>query len=278
VADLDVTASKDATPSTILETDPDVPLTVTLGATDGDSTASAEVVTISDTTAEFWDAFAFTSLGTVTRPAGADRARVDVQLDGEVDWGLWDAVSAPATPALPAAAASEPERITGIRVVFDNADGRPFSATVPAADWAATVTYTVTLRAGAVFPGDVTNQVDVLAEHDGLPASAADTGITILLSTGTPRIDARKEVDAGGMKEVQPGEPYPWTLQVTNTGTSFITVNEIVDEMGPSLRYDGSAPSYDNTAAPGMPSSGITVSQASASNLTFAFPADAVLA
>src|SRR5690606_27902599 len=107
---------------------------------------------------------------------------------------------------------------------------------------------------------------------------AADTGITILLSTGTPRIDVRKEVEAGGMKEVQPGEPYPWTLQVTNTGTSFITVNEIVDEMGPSLRYDGSAPSYDNTAAPGMPSSGITVSQTSASNLTFAFPADAVLA
>ncbi|HTN59598.1 MAG TPA: hypothetical protein VL043_15150, partial [Protaetiibacter sp.] len=275
---LDVTASKDATPSTILETDPDVPLTVTLGATDGDSTASAEVVTISDTTAEFWDAFAFTSLGTVTRPAGADRARVDVQLDGEVDWVLGDAVSAPATPALPAAAASEPERITGIRVVFDNADGRPFSATVPAADWAATVTYTVTLRAGAVFPGDVTNQVDVLAEHDGLPASAADTGITILLSTGTPRIDVRKEVDAGGIKEVQPGEPYPWTLQVTNTGTSFITVNEIVDEMGPSLRYDGSASAYDNTDAPGMPSSGIAVSQSAASNLTFAFPADAVLA
>src|SRR5690606_23921776 len=96
------------------------------------------------------------------RPAGADRARVDVQLDGVTAWVLGDAVSAPAAPALPAAAASEPERITGIRVVFDNADGRPFSATVPAADWAATVTYTVTL-----------------------PASAADTGITILFSTGT---------------------------------------------------------------------------------------------
>src|SRR5690606_14825200 len=187
-------------------------------------------------------------------------------------------VSAPATPALPAAVASEPERITGIRVVFDNADGRPFSATVPAADWAATLTYTVTLRAGAVFPGDVTNQVDVVAEHDGLPAAVADTDITIQLSTGTPRIDVRKEVDAGGTKEVQPGEPYPWTLQVTNTGTSFITVNELVDEMGPSLRYDGSAPAYDNTDAPGMPSSGITVSQSAASNLTFTFPADAVLA
>src|SRR5690606_19116722 len=42
-AGLDVTASKDVSPSTILETDRDVPVTVTLGATDGDSTASAEV-------------------------------------------------------------------------------------------------------------------------------------------------------------------------------------------------------------------------------------------
>src|SRR5690606_37724689 len=144
---------------------------------------------------------------------------------------------------------------------------------VPAADWAATLSYTVTLRAGAVFPGDVTNQVDVLAEHDGLPAAAADTGITIQLSTGTPRIDVRKEVDAGGIKEVQPGEPYPWTLQVTNTGTSFITVNEIVDERGPSLRYDGAAPAYDNTDAGGRPAPGITVRHGTGRHLPIPSPA-----
>src|SRR5690606_31582657 len=82
-AGLDVTASKSMSASMILETNPDVPITVTLGATDGTSTASAEVVTITDTTPEFWGAFELTSLGAITWPAGADRARVDVQLDGD---------------------------------------------------------------------------------------------------------------------------------------------------------------------------------------------------
>src|SRR5690606_7619828 len=137
---------------------------------------------------------------------------------------------------------------------------------------------TVTLRAGALCPSSVVNTVEAIAQHTGLPSAADADTATITMSTGTPRIDVRKEVDAGGTKDVQPGESYPWTLQVTNTGTSFIEVNEIVDEMGPSLRYDGSAPAFDNTSAPTMPATGIALTQSSASNLTFAFPADAVLA
>ena len=278
-AGLDMTASKDVSPSTILETDRDVPVTVTLGATDGDSTASAEVVTISDTTPAFWEAFELTSIGTVTRPVGADRARIDVLLDGGTTWVVGDPVAAPAEPVLPASVTpADLGRITGIRYVFDNEPSRPFSATVPSADWTAGAVFTVTLRADATFPSSIVNVVDVLAEHDGLPAAEADASATITLSTGTPRIDVRKEVDAGGTKQVQPGESYPWTLQVTNTGTSFITVNEIVDDLGPSLRYDGSAPSFDTTNAPTMPATGITVTQSSASNLTFTFPSGAVLA
>src|SRR5690606_16125295 len=65
-AGLDVTASKSLSASTILETNPDVPIKVTLGASDGASTASAEVVTITDTTPEFWDAFELTAVGAIT--------------------------------------------------------------------------------------------------------------------------------------------------------------------------------------------------------------------
>lgn len=278
-AGLDVTASKSVSPSTILETNPTVPVTVTLGATDGTSTASAEVVTISDTTAEFWEAFELTSIGTVTRPVGADRARIDVQLDGGSSWVAGDPVAAPDQPTLPASVTSaDLARVTGIRYVFDNDPSRPFSATVPSADWSAGAVFTATLRAGATFPGSVVNSVDARSEHDGLPAADDATGATITMSTGTPRIDVRKEVDAGGTKQVQPGESYPWTLQVTNTGTSYITVNEIVDDLGPSLRYDGSAPAYDNANAATMPDTGITVTQSGASNLTFAFPSGSVLA
>ncbi|PZQ90398.1 MAG: hypothetical protein DI534_04075 [Leifsonia xyli] len=278
-ARLDVTASKSVSPATILETNPDVPVTVTLGASDGASTASAERVTISDTTAGFWSAFAFDALGAVTRPAGADRARVDVQLDGGSTWFAGTPVASPADPALPSSlTAADLERITGIRYVFDNDPLRPFSATSPSADWTANAVFTAKLRSGAAFPSSVVNRVDALAEHSDLPAADADADATIAMSTGTARIDVRKEVVAGGTKEVQPGESYPWTLQVTNTGTSFITVNEIVDDLGPSLRYDGTAPAYDNTAAPTMPDTGVTVTQSDPSNLTFTFPAGSVLA
>src|SRR5690606_7223736 len=163
---LDVTASKSRSASMILETNPDVPITVTLGATDGTSTASAEVVTITDTTPEFWDTFELTAVGAITWPAGADRARVDVQLDGDAAWVLGDAVAAPAAPALPASVTSaDLERVTGIRYVFDTASGLPFSATVPAADWSASAAFTVTLRAGATFPSSVVNTVEATASH-----------------------------------------------------------------------------------------------------------------
>src|SRR5690606_20289578 len=185
-----------------------------------------------------------------------------------------DPVAAPAQPVLPAAVTpADLGRVTGIRYVFDNDPSRPFSATVPSADWTAGAVFTVTLRVGATFPGSVVNVVDVLAEHDGLSSADADADATITLSTGTPRIDVRKEVEAGGTKQVQPGESYPWTLQVTNTGTSFITVNEIVDERGPSLRYDGAAPAYDNTDAGGRPAPGITVRHGTGRHLPIPSPA-----
>lgn len=278
-AGLDVVASKDISPSTIVETNPDVPVAVTLGATDGSATAAPHTVTISDTDPEFWESFEFVSLGSVTRPAGADLARIDVQLEGDTTWIEGTAVAAPANPALPGALTlpDDLERIVGIRYVFSNDPARPFSATVPSADWSAQAVFTVHLRDGVAFPGSVDNMVDVLAAHPGLPAAtdSADDGVT--LTTGTPRIDVQKEPVTGGPKIVEPGVSYPWTLEFENAGTAYFNVEEVFDDLGPSLRYDGSEVLYESNGV-AMPTTGIAMSQAAGDEMTFTFPAGAILA
>ena len=278
-ARLDVTASKQLSPATILETNPGVPVTVTLRGTDGTATAAAESVTIADTDADFWNQFEFVALGAVTRPAGADFARVDVQLDGGSIWIQGAATTAPTAPTLAGSLTlpDDLDRITGIRYVFSNDPVRPFSATAPSADWTAEAVFTVRLRDGAEFPGFAENTVSVTAEHRGLPLAVAAATDSINLSTGIPRIDVQKESITGGPKIVEPGVVYPWTLEFENVGTAFYTVNEVFDNLGPYLRYDGSAVLYE-TNGTAMPTSGITVSQAAADGITFTFPPGAVLA
>ncbi|MGE3619524.1 MAG: DUF5979 domain-containing protein [Acidimicrobiia bacterium] len=271
-AGLDVTASKSITPTTILETDPDVPVTVTLGATDGTSTLAAETATITDTDPEFWAAFALTGLGAVTRPAGADLVRVDVQVDGDPTWveGVADPVA-----SLPAEV-TDLATVTGIRFVFLNEPSRPFSATAPSADWTAQAVLGVVLRDGVEFPGQVDDTVEVEATHTGYPPATDEATAGVELSTGTPRIDVQKEPITGGPKIVEPGVSTPWTLRFTNVGTSYFQVERVVDDLGPWLRYDGSAPIYESDGE--LPTEGITIAQAAADDLTFTFPAGSRMA
>jgi hypothetical protein len=276
---LDVTASKDLAPSEILETDPSVPVTVTLGATDGDATAAPEIVTLTDTTEQFWQSFELTALGDVTRPVGADIARVDVQLDGSSTWTQGTPVAAPADPSLPGSLTlpADLERITGVRYAFFNDPEAPFSATAPSADWSAEAVFTVRLREDAEFPGSVDNTVEAVADHSGLPAVGDSDADSITLSSGTARIDVQKEAVTGGPGIVEPGVSYPWTLEFTNTGSAFIPVNSVLDDLGPNLRYDGTAPIYETDAAQ-MPTTGINVTQSTAEELDFTFPDGAILA
>ncbi|MDQ7991217.1 MAG: DUF5979 domain-containing protein [Propionicimonas sp.] len=266
-AGLDVTASKSLSPGTILEADPGVPVTVTLGATDGTSSVAAESATITDADSGFWAAFRFAELDSVTQPTGADRTRVDVQVDGGPGWVQGVAASVAALPD-----GIDPDAITGIRFVFTRADGRPFSATAPSRDWSASAVFTVELRDGVAFPGAVTNDITTEATHRGYPAVDSSAAAGVTLSTGTPRLDVRKDPGVNP-KVVEPGVSVPWTLTFTNAGTSYLRVNQIVDDLGPWLRYDGEEPVFASSGA--LPTTGITTSQSGPDNITFTFPADA---
>jgi uncharacterized repeat protein (TIGR01451 family) len=264
---LDVTASKSITPETILEADPGTPVTVALGATDGDSTIAAETATIADTDADFWKSFQFSGLGKVTPPAGADLVRVDVQLGSSA----WVEGAAAAKAALPASvSAADYESITGIRFVFSNSSNAPFSATAPSADWNAAAAFTATLRSGVTFPAAVDNETVATATHTGRPdvTDTATDGVT--LGSGSTQLDVTKGV---GSHVVEPGIVSPWTLTVRNTGTGFVDIERVVDTLPATLLWDGEKPTLSESRPGILPATGITTTfEASSGDLSVDWP------
>jgi uncharacterized repeat protein (TIGR01451 family) len=269
---LDTTATKTITPAVLLERDRDSDVRVRLQGTDGAATASADTVTLTDETPGFWDAVTLVSLGAVTLPAGADRVRVDVLVDG-----AWVLGTPGAVAALPAA---ELDEVTGIRLVFDRADGGLLSTTAVPADWTTAAEFTVmvrdTFRSGGdvAFPANLENELVVESSRDdGVYASvSADDPATLQLSLGSFSMDVVKSTP-DNQHTVDPASSGLWSLEFTNTGTGFLTVDRLVDELPSHLAYDGIEPSYA-TSAGGILSTDVTLTE-SGDDLVFTWPGDA---
>jgi hypothetical protein len=248
---------------------------VRLGASDGTATAPASTVTITDVDEEFWDSFDLTGLGAVALPAGADRVRVSVQLGGTSAW-----VDGPAgaTAALPAVSLAD---VTGIRFVFDRADGGLLSRSAPAADWSASATLAVRLRDATrtaatpvAFPGTIDNRVVAVSSRtDGAFPSATDDATDVFtLQTGSRQIDVSKSPE-GNVHTVYPGTVVPWTLTFTNTGTGYLTVSTLTDQLPTHLSFDFENPAFA-TSAGGSLSTDVEYSYDEATRaLTFDWPA-----
>lgn len=272
--ELDVTAAKDITVATVLERDrATATLQVALSATDGASTAPTHRVTVTDDDARFWDAATLTGLGAVTLPAGADRVRADVLVDGG-----WVLGSAGAVATLPAVDLGE---VTGIRFVFDRADGGLFSATSIPADWSTTVVFTAKLRdiqrggGSIVFPSSVPNAVDVESRRTDpieifTPATATASDI-IALATGTFGLDVAKDPQ-GGIHTHRAGDAVEWTLALRNTGTGYLTLEELVDSLPPHLTFAGEEPAYAGSAGGTLSTTPTLTSDAATGALRFTWP------
>lgn len=284
-ASLAVTAAKSATVTSILEANRTADSTVTLTATQGTSTASPTRVTLEDTASAFWNAFELRSLGTISRPAGADRARVDVQLDGGSDWTLGTAA---ASPVLPAGVTAS--RVTGLRVVFFRADGGIFSVTSPAASWTGSAAFTVRLRAtyrdsgtAIAFPSSVsdfvTNTVTTTAEHPTLGTATATATRVFRLDPGTFKVDVEKRAP---VPTTPAGETLDFSLIVKNTGTGYLD-NPVVTDQLPldgALLFDPTSEVLVATSSGGiLPTTGVTVSHDPATaRVTVRWPAGSRLA
>lgn len=275
-ARLEATATKTITPATITEPQRNQTVTVRLTGTDGTSTASPQTVTFADTDTTFWSSFRLLALGAITLPDGADRVRVDVTTSAGPDWVL----GTPGTTAtLPAV--TDLTTVTGVRYVFFRADGSVLSQTLPAADWSGSATFTVQLRDSVTFPASaggpastVANTATVTATRTGLTDATANATATATLTPGTARLDVRKDPEPTNHL-TEPGVSVPWTLQLSNTGTGYLDVSTVVDNLGPYLRWDGVTPVITTSAGGTLPTTGVTVTTSGLSGLTLTFPSTA---
>ncbi len=286
-ATLNVSTTKTLSAASILEANRTTDITSTLAAAYNGSTASTREVVIEDTGAQFWDHFAFRSLGSVTKPFGADRVRVDVQLNGSSSWTLGTSASAAALPSGVTAS-----QITGIRFVFTKASGAVFSNLAPADSWTASAVMTVRLRDAlrssgtpVIWPSTVTAPVNATSTNDDYPVATANNSTSILLDPGTFKIDV---VKTPSVATTPAGETIDFTLTFKNTGTGFIDNPVLIDQLpidagllgGGPLLYDPTSEILYSTSSGGiLPLLGQTVAyDDSLRRITITWPAGSRLA
>lgn len=274
---VNITPTKSITPATLVEPSKASPVTVTLGANQGSdprSTLSPAKVVIEDQadSVEFWNTFDFVALGAVTLPAGADRVQVSVY-----DGTAWVSGPSAATATLPAV---DPSAVQGIRFTFTRADGTLFSKTLPAANWAATAAFTVTVRdvyrdsgADVVFDHSIANtQSSQSLRPDGNDSEVKTATDDITLSPGTHQLAVNKLAN-GGNRLVTVGDPVPFDLTLRNTGTGFLDLTNVTDTLPAELIVrDNPAPVY--TKQPdGLLSTDVTLAVSEdGRTLTFTWP------
>ncbi|PRB18275.1 DUF5979 domain-containing protein [Microbacterium sp. MYb62] len=271
---LDVTLAKTIDPDAVLETELADPVTVTLDATDGASTVATQQVTITDADTGFWNAAQLApdpALNAVL-PAGADQVRIDVLVGS-----TWVEGAFGATAALPAGV--DPASVVGIRAVFRNAAGEVFSRNDPPDDWTAQLAFDVvvltTQRDGTplALPSTLPNTATaVSARLDGLYAPADDEGdATLAIDPGTHQLDVVKS-QPGTSHVVSIGASLPWTLQFTNTGTGYVTIDQLVDTLPEYLDWDFSPPTYQTSAGGTLSTDVSALIDDTGKNVTFTWP------
>ncbi len=280
---IDVVPSKTVDPDELPEPQRDDPVTVTLGATSGDSTLPSVDVTLEDQalSPDFWNSFDFIGLGAIAAPDGADQVQVDVYGPfGDGDELTW-AAGTPSpldSPTLAVDEAQYPD-VQGIRFTFSKADGTVFSTTLPAPAWSADATFEVQLRdeyrdgsGPTPVEGSVENTVTV--QNNGQLASSDEetAPAEINLSTGTHDIEVNKLANEG-THFATPGTPIPWRLQFQNTGTGYLTVDQLQDTLPEDLVYlPNPAPTY-TAQEDGLLSEDVTLTQ-DGQDLIFTWPDD----
>lgn len=274
---LDVAANKVITPSVLLEADRTDPVTATLSANQGTASVATNQVTLSDTDSDFWNTFALTGLSAadVSLPSGADQVRVDVQLNGGSSWTNGAFAPAAALPSVPL-----PD-VTGIRFVFNRADGEIFSRSAVPADWTATAVLHLELldehRDGSPigFPSSVEDTVDAESRRYEDPEvyrpATAQASDDIALATGDFGLDVAK-TPAGNIHSVTAGEPNLWTLEFSNTGTGLVTVDRLVDTIPTHLSWDGVEPTYATSSGGLLSTDVVATYDQNARELVFTWP------
>ena len=256
--------------TTIYEAAPQAPVTVTLTATPGTSTAPLKSLRIEDTTAAFWQKFEFVSFGTGTNPTDANQRTQFVTIDG-TNWTKFSDFT------------GDLATIIGVRTIFDRADAGffPLGATSWSSSWGtATMPFTVKLRADATIDWATQarepNTASTLAMRSATETAGdtASSGVNFSTGSNAIRVIKRAPRDTGN-HQVNPLDSLEWTLSFTNTGSSLLPIDSVVDNLPAALRWDGEAVSFESSRTDGITVDPalVTVTQATdGSSLTFDWP------
>ena len=232
------------TNKTVFESDPESPVRVELVAQPDGSTAPLDTLTIQDTTKGFWDRFELVSFEDPALPKGADRATVQVLVDGQ--WQNY------------ADFTGDPATIRGAGVVFDRADARVFPSGITSwnASWSsARLAFDVRLRDGQAVnwkQDSVKNVATVVAKNTKYGTADASADDDVRFSPGEHKLKVEKRApNDTTTHQVEALASAPWKLVFTNTGTSILPITKVTDALPSSLTWDGVAPTAESVSTTG---------------------------
>ncbi|MFW6774020.1 DUF5979 domain-containing protein [Nocardioides sp. CPCC 205120] len=240
--------NKSIAPSSLVAPIPGVPaqtadLRLTVANT---GNLSASRLQVTDADADFFDAVDVVRVESVTRPAGADRVRIDaLTADGWVE-GTPTGGNGP----FPLPSGIEADEVVGLRATFSHSSGEarltPCEGTPTPGSCTGAVVIEVqarqTLRsdAGTPVPDTLVNTAtagyETALQAPGTLAPLDPVEATLVFTEGSPQLDVDKTPDSA----IAPGEPAPFRLTVTNSGTSDLPGLVVQDLMPAGLAFDES--------------------------------------
>ncbi|MFC4335090.1 DUF5979 domain-containing protein [Salininema proteolyticum] len=274
--DISVEAGKSFDPDAITEPSAG-PVTMTVTGKPGGTTRT-NLMTLTDDEPRLWNQYDFSGFGDFSFTAPIDRVRVDAYTGGTftegpggvtVTGGSWTEGTPGTELALPDGVAEGD--VQGLRFTFTRADGAIWeNPNDPLQAVPVELTRRDALRSGGPVlpdlesndpapgetdPGVATNTVQALAEGavtvDGQPVSATDEAEAAVLyrhaRNGVAVVKLADGSSDGGVKP--PGQSFPYTLQVTNTGDRAI-VDPVVTDVLP-VDADGEQLMFDPEENPG---------------------------
>lgn len=217
---------------------------------------------VEDTDTAFFDTVDVTGTIRVNFPPSANRVQVDACTGTCAPGDFVNGTpTASQTPTLPAGVA--PADVRGIRITFTVNDGSftikpgtnfPTSGACTSASVCVTVIPRATLHSDPATPTPDTLSDTVHGGYEttaqaGALAPIGDSAATHQLTTGTASLRFNKSADVS----VAPGNPVPFTLTLTNTGTGAVPDPQIVDPFPTGLDFNPTDPTVPYSIAFDLP-------------------------
>jgi uncharacterized repeat protein (TIGR01451 family) len=214
-------------------------------------------IVVTDTYAAFFDSVDVTSLDAINFPPGANRVQVDACTTGCQTGTFINGVPTASTrPALPAGVAAAD--VQGLHFTFTNSSGGyvltpggnfPSGAPCPGATICFSVAPRVSPRSDptTLIPDSLSNTASAAGESQLQPVGTTfpfgDSTAPLSVAKGTTQLAVSKSTST---TLAGPGEPIPFDLTVTNSGTGAVPDLVISEPIPADLVFDQSFTGTDN--------------------------------